>query len=207
MEILTIGSMEDIKTAVRLLNVPEFSKIFLLCGPIPLRREPPGFATLFKVVIGQQVSVASAAAIWSRLEDAGLSRQSQVARASVEELAVIGLSRPKIRYAHALSQNLIDYDSLTILPDVEVLDILTQITGIGRWTAQVYALTALGRTDVFPYSDLALQEATRLAFNLPTRPDAKKMSNLAQEWAPWRAVAARLLWAYYKHLKLQKEKI
>ena len=207
MEILTIGSMEDIKTAVRLLNVPEFSKIFLLCGPIPLRREPPGFATLFKVVIGQQVSVASAAAIWSRLEDAGLSRQSQVARASVEELEVIGLSRPKIRYAHALSQNLIDYDSLTILPDVEVLDILTQITGIGRWTAQVYALTALGRTDVFPYGDLALQEATRLAFNLPTRPDAKKMSNLAQEWAPWRAVAARLLWAYYKHLKLQKEKI
>ena len=207
MEILTIDSMEDIKTAVRLLNVPEFSKIFLLCGPIPLRREPPGFATLFKVVIGQQVSVASAAAIWSRLEDAGLSRQSQVARASVEELAVIGLSRPKIRYAHALSQNLIDYDSLTILPDVEVLDILTQITGIGRWTAQVYALTALGRTDVFPYGDLALQEATRLAFNLPTRPDAKKMSNLAQEWAPWRAVAARLLWAYYKHLKLQKEKI
>ena len=207
MEILTIGSMEDIKTAVRLLNVPEFSKIFLLCGPIPLRREPPGFATLFKVVIGQQVSVASAAAIWSRLEDAGLSRQSQVARASIEELAVIGLSRPKIRYAHALSQNLIDYDSLTILPDVEVLDILTQITGIGRWTAQVYALTALGRTDVFPSGDLALQEATRLAFNLPTRPDAKKMSNLAQEWAPWRAVAARLLWAYYKHLKLQKEKI
>ena len=207
MEILTIGSMEDIKTAVRLLNVPEFSKIFLLCGPIPLRREPPGFATLFKVVIGQQVSVASAAAIWSRLEDAGLSRQSQVARASVEELAVIGLSRPKIRYAHALSQNLIDYDSLTILPDVEVLDILTQITGIGRWTAQVYALTALGRTDVFPYGDLALQEATRLAFNLPTRPDAKKMSTLAQEWAPWRAVAARLLWAYYNHLKLQKEKI
>jgi DNA-3-methyladenine glycosylase II len=207
MEILTIGSMEDIKTAVRLLNVPEFSKIFLLCGPIPLRREPPGFATLFKVVIGQQLSVASAAAIWSRLEDAGLSRQSQVARASIEELAVIGLSRPKIRYAHALSQNLIDYDSLTILPDVEVLDILTQITGIGRWTAQVYALTALGRTDVFPSGDLALQEATRLAFNLPTRPDAKKMSNLAQEWAPWRAVAARLLWAYYKHLKLQKEKI
>ena len=207
MEILTIGSVEDIKTAVRLLNVPEFSKIFLLCGPIPLRREPPGFATLFKVVIGQQVSVASAAAIWSRLEDAGLSRQSQVARARVEELAVIGLSRPKIRYAHALSQNLIDYDSLTILPDVEVLDLLTQITGIGRWTAQVYALTALGRTDVFPYGDLALQEATRLAFNLPTRPDAKKMSNLAQEWAPWRAVAARLLWAYYKHLKLQKEKI
>ena len=207
MEILTIGSMEDIKTAVRLLNVPEFSKIFLLCGPIPLRREPPGFATLFKVVIGQQLSVASAAAIWSRLEDAGLSRQSQVARASIEELAVIGLSRPKIRYAHALSQNLIDYDSLTILPDVEVLDILTQITGIGRWTAQVYALTALGRTDVFPYGDLALQEATRLAFNLPTRPDAKKMSNLAQEWAPWRAVAAQLLWAYYKHLKLQKENI
>jgi len=207
MEILTIESMEDIEIAVHLLSVPEFSKIFLLCGPIPLRREPPGFATLFKIVIGQQVSVGSAAAIWNRLEHAGLSRQTKVARASVEELALIGLSRPKIRYAHALSRTLIDYDNLTLLPDAAVLDILTQITGIGRWTAEVYALTALGRTDVFPYGDLALQEATRLVFNLPMRPNAKKMSDLAQEWAPWRAVAARLLWAYYKRLKLQKGKI
>ena len=151
--------------------------------------------------------MASAAAIWNRLEHAGLSQQTEVTRASAEELAVICLSRPKIRYAHALSRNLIDYDNLTLLPDAEVLDILTQITGTGRWTVQVYALTALVRKDVFPYGDLALQEATRLIFNLPTRPDAKKISDLAQEWAPWRAVAARLLWAYYKHLKLQKEKI
>tara|TARA_B100000780_G_scaffold224384_1_gene163484 strand:- start:260 stop:547 length:288 start_codon:yes stop_codon:yes gene_type:complete len=86
MEILTIDSMEDIKNAVWLLNVPEFSKIFLLCGPIPLRREPPGFATLFKVVIGQQVSVASALATWNRLEHSGLSRQTKVARANAEEL-------------------------------------------------------------------------------------------------------------------------
>jgi len=110
MEILTIGSIKDIKIAVSLLNVPEFSKIFLLCCPIPLQRERPGFATLFKVVIG--------------------------------------LSRPKIRYAHILSRNLIDFDNLILLPDAEVLDIITQITEIGRWTAEVYALTALGRTDV-----------------------------------------------------------
>ena len=106
-----------------------------------------------------------------------------------------------------MAESLLDYDGLANLPDEAVLSALTQITGIGRWTAEVYALHALGRADVFPHGDLALQEATRLVFNLPDRPGEKMMCDLAQAWSPWRSVAARLLWAYYKDHKSREELI
>lgn len=106
-----------------------------------------------------------------------------------------------------MAESLLDYDGLVNLPDEAVLSALTQITGIGRWTAEVYALHALGRADVFPHGDLALQEATRLVFNLPDRPSEKMMRDLAQAWSPWRSVAARLLWAYYKDHKSREELI
>ena len=113
----------------------------------------------------------------------------------------MGLSRPKIRYAKALALSGLDYERLAVLPDAEVVSRLTAITGIGRWTAEVYALQALGRADVFPHGDLALQEAARQVFHLPARPSETEMRALAENWAPFRAVAARLLWAYYKHHK------
>ena len=91
-----------------------------------------------------------------------------VARAESEDLASLGLSRPKNSYAHALSQSVLDYDGLARLQDESVLSALTQVTGIGYWTAEVYALQALGRADVFPHGDLALQEAARLVFHLST---------------------------------------
>ncbi len=141
------------------------------------------------------------------MEQAGLTAQSDVARATPEHLAQLGLSRLKICHAHALAESLLDYDGLANLPDEAVLSALTQITGIGRWTAEVYALHALGRADVFPHGDLALQEATRLVFNLPDRSGEKMMRDLAQAWSPWRSVAARLLWAYYKDHKSREELI
>ena len=207
MAIVTIESAQDIALAVEQLAILEFTAIYFSGIPIPLRRKPKGFTTLFQAIIGQQVSVASAAAIWTRVEQAGLTAQSDVARATPEHLAQLGLSRLKICYAHALAESLLDYDGLVNLPDEAVLSALTQITGIGRWTAEVYALHALGRADVFPHGDLALQEATRLVFNLPVRPGEKMMRDLAQAWSPWRSVAARLLWAYYKDHKSREELI
>ena len=207
MAIVTIESAQDIALAVEQLAISEFTAIYFSGIPIPLRRKPKGFITLFQAIIGQQVSVASAAAIWTRVEQAGLTAQSDVARATPEHLAQLGLSRLKICYAHALAESLLDYDGLANLPDEAVLSALTQITGIGRWTAEVYALHALGRADVFPHGDLALQEATRLVFNLPDRPGEKMMRDLAQAWSPWRSVAARLLWAYYKDHKSREELI
>tara|TARA_B100000768_G_scaffold96166_1_gene89746 strand:+ start:1080 stop:1481 length:402 start_codon:yes stop_codon:yes gene_type:complete len=133
-----------------------------------LRQKPQGFATLFQAIIGQQVSVVSASAIWTQLEQACIMEQAYVARAESEDLASLGLSRPKISYAHALLQSVQDYDGLARLQDESVLSALTQVTGIGYWTAEVYALQALGRADVFPHGDLALQEAVRLVSHLST---------------------------------------
>jgi DNA-3-methyladenine glycosylase II len=201
MDIITISSAADIDRAVAQLNIPQFNAIHEKCSPIPLRRKPPGFASLLQAIIGQQVSVASAAAIWERIQAAGLCCEAAMAQASTEDLARLGLSRPKIRYGKALAMSGLDYEGLAALSDAEVLSRLTAITGIGRWTAEVYALQALGRADVFPHGDLALQEAARQVFHLPERPSEADMRALAENWAPFRAVAARLLWAYYKDHK------
>jgi len=204
MDIVTISSLEDIERAVVQLDIPEFHAIHKTCSPVPLRRKPPGFASLLQAIVGQQVSVASAAAIWERIQAAGLSCETALAQVSEAQLADLGLSRPKIRYAKALALSRFDYERLAFLPDSEVVSRLTAITGIGRWTAEVYALQALGRADVFPHGDLALQEAAKQVFHLPARPSETEMRALAENWAPFRAVAARLLWAYYKHHKSQE---
>ncbi|WP_069299904.1 DNA-3-methyladenine glycosylase family protein [Neptunicoccus sediminis] len=170
-------------------------------GPLPLRRTGDGFEALLSAIVGQQVSTASASAIWARLEAAGLHQRDRVLAASDAEILGCGLSRPKLRYTRALAESELDYSVLRDVPDVDVIAALCRITGIGRWTAEVYALTSLGRADVFPSGDLALQEAARLLFDLEARPSEKAMAAMAAEWSPWRAVAARLLWAYYRVAK------
>jgi DNA-3-methyladenine glycosylase II len=129
MDIITISSAADIDRAVAQLNIPQFNVIYEKCSPIPLRRKPPGFASLLQAIIGQQVSVASAAAIWERIQAAGLCRAAAMAQASTEDLARLGLSRPKIRYAKALALSGLDYEGLAALSDAEVLSRLTAITG------------------------------------------------------------------------------
>lgn len=177
---------------------PRFARAMALTGPLPLRRKPDGFAALFDAIIGQQVSTQSAAAIWKRLEDAGLTDEATVRAATEDDLRACGLSRQKIRYAHALAAARIDYAALHALPDAQVIATLTAVPGIGTWTAEIYAMFSLGRADVFAHGDLALQEAARRLFDLPDRPKEKPMRLLAEGWAPWRSVAARILWAYYR---------
>lgn len=180
---------------------PRFVEALVFAGPLPLRRNPDGFAALLDAIVAQQVSVASASAIWSRLTVAGLTLEDNVMAASAEDLRLCGLSRQKIRYAKALAEARIDYASLRDLPDPEVVATLTRVPGVGRWTAEIYAMFSLGRADVFAPGDLALQEAARELFGLPTRPDVKAFDALSQAWRPWRAVAARALWAYYRCMK------
>lgn len=177
---------------------PRFAALLNETGPLPLRRRPDGFAALLDAILGQQVSTASAAALRVRMEAAGLVTESAVAAASGDVLRACGLSRQKIRYAHALARAGIDYDALRNRPDAEVIATLTALPGIGRWTAEVYALISLGRADVFAPGDLALQEAARLLFDLPDRPSERVLRAMAEDWSPWRAVAARALWAYYR---------
>lgn len=185
---------------------PRFSFALSLTGPLPLRRREDGFAALMSSIVSQQVSVASAQAIWARLEAAGMVEPDVMARASEDELRALGLSRQKARYGRALAAAGLDYDALRSMPDGQVITSLIKVPGIGRWTAEIYAMFALGRADVFAPGDLALQEAAKLLFDLPARPDEKALRAMAADWKPWRAVAARALWAYY-HVAKQREGI
>lgn len=172
-----------------------------LAQPLPLRRWPEGFAALLDAIIGQQVSVASVAAIRARMEAAGLFDETRVAEAHEDDLRAAGLSRQKARYASALARARLDYDALRAAPDDAVVAQLVALPGIGRWTAEIYAMFSLGRADVFAPGDLALQEAARLLLGLPERPSEKALRAIAEGWSPWRAVAARALWAYYRQAK------
>ena len=180
---------------------PRFALALDQTGALPLRRKPEGFDQLLSAIVSQQVSTASAAAIWARVEAAGLTTPEAVARAEEQDLRAVGLSRPKMRYARALAEAGIDFDALRHLPDEEVVATLVAVPGIGRWTAEIYAMFSLGRADVFAPGDLALQEAARILFDLPARPTETALRQIALDWSPWRGVAARELWAYYRVAK------
>ena len=177
---------------------PYLKSAYAQTGALPLRRKPDGFDQLLSAIIGQQVSIASASAIWGRMQDMGLTEAARISAATEDDLRAAGLSRQKIRYARALAAAEIDYDALRIAPDDEVIRTLTAVSGIGPWTAEVYAMFSLGRADVFAPGDLALQEAARVLYGLPERPKERAFRTMAEAWAPWRSVAARLLWAYYR---------
>lgn len=172
-----------------------------LAAPLPLRRRPDGFGALLDAIVSQQVSTASAAAISGRLAATGLIEPGAIRAASDEALRACGLSRPKLRYLRALAEAGLDYPALARLPDEALVETLVALPGIGRWTAEIYAMFSLGRADVFAPGDLALQEAARVLFDLPERPSEKALRALAQAWSPWRAIAARALWAYYRQCR------
>lgn len=177
---------------------PKFSEAAKLTGPLPLRLRDEGFTTLLDIIVSQQLSVASADAIWARLENAGFTRQSDLCDAEMEELRECGLSRQKSEYAIALARSGLNYSELAGLDDGEVVERLVKIRGIGVWTAEIYAMFALGRPDVMAAGDLALQESAKLLFDLECRPSANELREMARPWSPWRAVASRLLWSYYR---------
>lgn len=168
----------------------------------PLRRREPGFPGLAAIIVGQQVSVASARAIWGRLTEQlpELTPASFMATGD-EALKRAGLSAPKLRTlraaASAALDGSLDLHSLASLPAEEAHARLTPIKGIGPWTADIYLLFCLGHADAFPSGDLALQEAVRLMDALEARPDSRALQARAEVWRPWRGVAAKLLWAYY----------
>lgn len=180
---------------------PRMKAAYALTGPLPLRRRADGFAQVLSAIVGQQVSVASAAAVWSRIEAAGFNTPAAVLAASDDVLRAVGLSRQKFIYARELALADIDYIALRDMSDEAVIKTLVAVKGIGPWTAEVYAMFSLGRADVFAPGDLAMQEAARSLYDLPERPKEKAFREMADAWAPWRAVAARLLWAYYAYEK------
>jgi DNA-3-methyladenine glycosylase II len=175
-------------------------------GPTPLRRREPGFEGLAAIIVSQQVSTASATAIFGRLRTMVSPLNAQnLGEASDETLRAAGLSAAKIRtlhaLAHAIATNALDIDALASISAEEAHEKLVAVKGIGPWTADIFLLFCLGHPDAWPAGDLALQEAARLALKLKKRPDTARLEKIGERWRPWRGVAARMLWAYYRARK------
>lgn len=176
------------------------------CGAPPLRWREPGFPGLVSTITAQQLSVSSASAIREKLNRRFRTlTPRKILNASEETLRACGLSGPKIKTLRALSEAIVTrtlpFDTLHEMPVEEAKAAMVAVHGIGPWTAEVYMMFCLGVQDIFAPADLALQEGARLAMGLDTRPTAKELERIAERWQPWRAVAARMLWAYYGHVK------
>ena len=183
---------------------PDLGRLAAAGDPLPLRRHPATFAELARIVTAQQVSLASAAAIYGRLE-ALISpfEADTVLRLGDDALGRAGLSRAKIAAFRAVAEAVadgLDLADLTRLPAEDARARLVALRGIGPWTADVFLLFCAGHPDVFPAGDVALQEALRDALALDARPTPRETERLARRWSPWRGVAARLLWAHYRRL-------
>ncbi|MBM3547699.1 MAG: DNA-3-methyladenine glycosylase 2 family protein [Alphaproteobacteria bacterium] len=182
----------------------DIGRAFATHGRPPIRRIDPGYGALLRIMVGQQVSTQSAAAIWKRTTDRlGLApTPGALLAASDEDLRSFGFSGSKIVYSRALALEIaegrLDLDQVHRSPDDEALAMLTSMKGIGPWTAQVYLLFALGRADAFPAADIALMIAYQRIKGTKTRPDPKRMAAVAEAWSPWRGSVAHLLWHVYK---------
>jgi DNA-3-methyladenine glycosylase II len=199
-----IRNEKDLKEGVAALvkSCVHMARIYALAGDPPLRRRPSGFKGLVRVITSQQLSVASAEAIWLRLEAAVEPfTPSRFFVTPEQDLRAAGLSKVKVATLRGLAEA-IDTDSLDLNAlSEEIEDViharLTALKGIGPWTADIYILFCLARADAWSPGDLALQVAVKDALELDARPDQVLMKELAEGWRPWRAVAARMLWAYY----------
>jgi DNA-3-methyladenine glycosylase II len=181
---------------------PAFARVIETHGVPEPRRSDPGAHTLLRTIVGQQVSVAAARSMWSKLEAAygAPPDLAQILTASDEELRLAGISRQKAGYARSLAELVLSGElDLDTLPsdDEEAVALLTRIKGIGRWSAEIYLLFAEGRPDVWPAGDLAVQVEVGRLLGLPERPGEKHLRELAEPWRPYRGAAAVLAWHSY----------
>ena len=203
-----LNTQADLEAAIHALleQDPRLKPVFEMTGMPALRRREPGFAGLAHIVCGQQLSIASAAAIWGRLTAAFEPFDHHACRrARADRLGRLGLSAAKIKtlknVARELAAERLNLDVLANEDADAAHHTLTSLHGIGPWTADVYLLFCLGHGDAWPAGDLAMQEALKIGLGLKTRPTAKEMMPLAEPWRPLRGAAAHLWWTYYRAIK------
>lgn len=202
-QIVTLSSIDMVKTHIECLVEiePRFAPIYKQLGLPDLRRNEGGFTRLMRAMVGQQLSVAAASSIWNKLEQAGLTQPKNILDADDEDLREQGLSKQKIRYVRSLAAHDIDFEALHTMSDSEVINTLTAVTGIGKWTAEMYLLFSLGRADVLAVDDLAIKVAAMDLLGLESRPSPKQLRALTESWSPYRSAASLLLWEHYGWLK------
>jgi DNA-3-methyladenine glycosylase II len=181
---------------------PQLGGVVSRFGPPPLWTRKPGYAALVQIVLEQQVSLAYGRSTFARLREAcGEVTAERVAGLPAPALRAAGVSRQKASYCLGIARHIVDRSldlkALGRADDGAVRERLMRIRGIGPWTANIYLMTALGRPDVWPDGDLALAVAAQQVKNLRERPDTRRLREMAERWAPWRTVAARILWHHY----------
>lgn len=203
-----LETQDDLEEAIAVLvkRDPRLKPVLEHAGMPSLRRREPGFVGLAHIVCGQQLSTASASAIWDRLTKAFDPFDHQaVRRARADRLGRLGLSAAKIKTLKNLARQLaaghINLDVLAEEDADAAHHTLTAIHGIGPWTADVYLLFCLGHGDAWPAGDLAVQEAVKIGLDLKTRPTPKEMAPIAEPWRPLRGAAAHLWWSFYRSIK------
>ena len=204
----TIDNQDDLAEGLAHLATrhPRFGEIATRLGPFALRRAPQGLAGLLRIITDQMISLQAGEAIWRRIEAETPSFDPKtVIRRREATWLRLGLSRAKARSFKALAQAVdsgaVPLERFDHMSDAEIAQSLIAVPGIGRWTVEIYLLSHLGRSDIWPAGDLALQIAAHDAFGLEARPNEARMRELSEPWQPWRAVAARLLWAHYRSLR------
>lgn len=208
MQTISTDAELDAGIAALIAGDPRMARIAQTVGRPPLRRKPGGFSGLADIIISQQVSVASANAIHAKVVQAlGEITGKTVLAAGQEVLTGAGLSAAKARtflaVAGAEAAGDFAFAALETMTNEAVEETLVALKGIGPWSARIYLLSCLGRADVWPAGDLALQAAVKLALQLESRPSAQETIALAEPWRPWRSIAARLLWSYYGVVRAQ----
>src|SRR4030081_3574122 len=206
--LIHLNTQADLEDAIQALveQDPRLKPIFELTGMPALRQREPGFAGLAAIVCGQQLSTASAGAIWGRLVAAFDPFEPEAIRkARADRLGRLGLSAAKIKtmknIARELAAERLNLDVLANEDADAAHNTLTALHGIGPWTADVYLLFCLGHGAAWPAGDLAVQEAVKIGLGLKTRPTAKQMAPLAEPWRPMRGAAAHLWWAYCRAVR------
>ncbi len=183
----------------------DLAGIISRAGPLPWRTRTPGFPGLLQAIMAQQISNQAAAAIWGRLRQLpGALDPAGLLALSDEALRAAGLSRPKVSHARSLAaaflDGTLDPAHIASLDDEAAVAAIASVRGLGRWTAEIYLLFALGRPDVFPAGDLALAAAAADLKGLAARPGPAALRALAEDWRPARSLAARLLWHHWRHV-------
>jgi DNA-3-methyladenine glycosylase II len=203
--VATIETVADIRAGTLALRqlCPDMRRIHDLVGDPPLRRSTGGFAGLAQVVVAQQLSTASANAIWARTAAAVDPFEPRRLLAAREvTLRGAGLSAGKVRTLRAVAEAIVAgelaIEAAPALAEADLRKALLAVKGIGPWSADIYMMFCLGHADAFAPGDLALQVSAQRALRLGARPTAAELEAIAERWRPWRGVAARMLWAYYK---------
>ncbi len=188
---------------------PDFAKALPLIQPLPDRSQPAGFQYLTKIIVEQQVSLASANAIWRRMSAAITPfSPARLLNFTEDQLRALGLSKQKAVYCRALAHDIqsktLSLESLPDMTDAKAMETLMQVKGIGRWTAEIYLLSCLNRQDIWPAGDVALKTALQHLKDLPKRPSVEEMDDLIAPLRPHRTLVARILWRYYADVVRKK---